>query len=81
MTAAVNAVYENGVLRLKEPLKLTEGEGVRVIVFQKPEPGSQKTPYEIICEIAALAGEPEPGAPVFSGRDHDRILYGKAGAK
>jgi predicted DNA-binding antitoxin AbrB/MazE fold protein len=36
MTYSGKAVYQNGVLRLKEPMPLTEGEEVRVTVHIGP---------------------------------------------
>ncbi len=89
MTTSIEAVYEGGVLRLKEPLALAEGTPVRVAVSTMPngsamtleplEPATQanatprRTPAEIMAEIAAL---PEEGdGTLFSGAQHDEVLY------
>ena len=75
MTVSVEAVYENGVLRLKEPVALEDGAHVEVIVITREPAPSSATPAEILEEIAALPIEGD--AEAFSGRDHDRILYEK----
>jgi predicted DNA-binding antitoxin AbrB/MazE fold protein len=74
MTAHFTAVFEGGVLRPTAPVPLNEGEQVEVIVIQPPTAAEQRSPAQILSEIAALPIE--PGGQVFSGRDHDRILYG-----
>jgi len=75
MTVSVEAVYENGVLRLKEPVALEDGAHVEVIVITREPAPSSATAAEILEEIAALPIEGD--AEAFSGRDHDRILYEK----
>ena len=84
----IEAVYEHGVLRPLEPLALPEGARVRVSVAGKPASGekpakkvseSQKTPAQILAEIAALTIEGKQDE--FSGRDHDEVLYGWKRAK
>ena len=75
MTMTVEAIYERGVLRLKEPVSLEEGEHVEVIVItREPAPGQAKA-AEILADIAALPLEGD--GQEFSGRDHDRVLYEK----
>jgi predicted DNA-binding antitoxin AbrB/MazE fold protein len=77
MTKTIEAIYERGVLRLKEPIQLAEGAEVEVIVVMpNPIPNETKaSPSELLAAIAAL---PEEGNGVnFSGREHDRILYGE----
>lgn len=79
MTLTAEAVYENGMLRLTEALPLGEGTSVRVIVIPN---GTARpalaSPAETLAAIAAL---PLESGPAFSGRDHDRILYGDQGAR
>lgn len=74
MSQTISAVYENGVLRLDEPLAVSEGVRVEIIVVAPKDAKSVKTPAELLAEVAALptgaTGEK------FSNRDHDRILYG-----
>lgn len=79
MTTTVDAVYEHGVLRPTQPIELAEGTRVRVIVITEEQNGeAQKSPADILAEIAALYVETHQ-AP-FSGRDHDKILYSESGA-
>jgi predicted DNA-binding antitoxin AbrB/MazE fold protein len=82
-TTTVEAIYEQGVLRLEHPIALAEGTRVRVVVIPEPsraetpgEPGSRKrTPAEIIAEIAAMAMESDD-EPTDVARNHDKYLYG-----
>lgn len=68
MTMTVEAIYEQGVLRLKEPVALEEGAHVEVIVISRePAPG-RTTAAEILAEIAALPLENDDREE-FSGRD------------
>lgn len=78
MTTTVEAIYEQGMLRLKEPIALAEGTEVEVIVIAREPAISEAKPAEILASIAALPSESD-GAE-FSGRDHDRLLYGGKGA-
>ncbi|MDT4898192.1 MAG: hypothetical protein QOH25_3269 [Acidobacteriota bacterium] len=75
MTVTVEAVYERGMLRLKEPISLEEGAQVEVIVITREPAQGDASAAEILANIAALPLESD-GAE-FSGRDHDQILYGK----
>ena len=76
MTTTVEAIYEQGVLRLKEPIPLADGAHVEVVVIARAsEPAGAASPAKILAAIAALPAEGEGGE--FSGRDHDRILYGE----
>ncbi len=74
MTAHFTAVFERGVLRPIAPVQFTEGQEVEVIVIQPPAAHDSREPAEILSEIAALPLEQD--GRVFSGRDHDRLLYG-----
>jgi predicted DNA-binding antitoxin AbrB/MazE fold protein len=82
MSTTLEAIYENGVLRLSRPIDLPEGTPVQVIVIPRstqPQP-SKRTPAEILAEIAAMAVE-STDTGGLSGRDHDKILYGDQGAR
>jgi predicted DNA-binding antitoxin AbrB/MazE fold protein len=79
MTTTVEAIYEQGVLRLIQPLSLAEGTRVDVIVMTREPTAEGKTPADILAAIAALPME--VGGEEFSGRDHDKILYGDQGAQ
>lgn len=67
MSEKVSAIYENGVLVLEQPLSVSEGSKVEIIIVQK------KTPAELLAEIAALPLEGKTDK--FSNRAHDKILY------
>ena len=72
MTITTKAVYEQGVLRLSQPIPLAEGTCVEVIVISTKVPENY-SPSEILAKIAALPLEGDGSE--FSGRDHDKILY------
>ena len=73
MTITLQAIYEEGVLRLMQPINLPEGTPVEVVVTLQNFNQEEKTPAEILAEIAALPLEGTQEE--FSGRDHDKILY------
>ena len=75
MSRTISAVYENGTLILDEPLSVSNGVKVEVIVLPVKNDARDKTPAELLAEIAALPME--GNGEKFSNRDHDRILYGK----
>ena len=79
MRTTVEAVYEQGVLRLLQPLSLAEGSRVAVLIIATEQATERATPAEILATIAAI--QPEEGGEEFSGRDHDKILYGEKGAR
>jgi predicted DNA-binding antitoxin AbrB/MazE fold protein len=73
MTITLQAIYEQGVLRLMQPINLLEGTPVEVVVTSQDFNQEGKIPADILAEIAAL---PLEGTEeTFSGRDHDKILY------
>lgn len=87
MTTSIEAVYEGGVLRLKEPLSLPEGTLVRVAVSALPNGSAaleqsvaqeshapRKTPAEIMAEIAAVSVD--YGEEETTSINHDEVLYG-----
>ena len=75
MTHTATVIYEDGVLRLKEPLPEPSGTEFEAVLTKK-----KRNPQEvlrILLEIAALPGnDPKDG---FSGAQHDEVLYGKGG--
>lgn len=73
MTTTVEAVYEQGVLRLLQPIPLPEGTRVEVTVVAQAVDEEQSAPADILAAIAALPME--QGGKEFSGRDHDAILF------
>jgi predicted DNA-binding antitoxin AbrB/MazE fold protein len=73
MTFTLQAIYEQGMLRLMQPVDLPEGTSVKVIITPNDSTQEEKNPADILAQIAALPLESEPEN--FAGRDHDRILY------
>ena len=77
MTATAAAIYENGVLRPLSPLPLAEGARVEVTVTDSTSArpaADARSLSDSLREIAALPMESDRG--LFSGEDHDRVLYG-----
>ncbi len=79
MSQTISAIYENGVLRPEKPLAVSEGAKVEIIVVISKDEKQMKTPAELLAELAALPIEGKTDK--FSGRDHDKILYGEEGAR
>ena len=81
MTTTIEAVYEGGNLRPLYPIALAEGQHVDVVILAHLTDErfkmslNKKTPGELLAEIAAMPLE--PSSVEFSGRDHDKILYGE----
>ncbi|MDT7605421.1 MAG: hypothetical protein QOF61_3418 [Acidobacteriota bacterium] len=72
MSRQIQAVYEKGVLRPLEPLKLDEGEELDVVLL----PRRKSFPRDAAHLLADIAKLPLEGAPEeFSGAEHDRVLY------
>ena len=79
MTTTIEAIYEQGVLRLIQPLSLAEGTRVEIIVITREPTAESTKPADILAAIAALPME--ASGEEFSGRDHDKILYSDKGAR
>lgn len=73
MTFTSPAIYEQGMLRLMQPVDLPEGTSVKVIIRVDDSTDESENPADVLAEIAALPLEGD--RENFSGRDHDRILY------
>jgi len=85
MNHTIPAIFDAGVFRPLEPVDLAEGTQVQVQVPRPAEETSrelspeglarqQAAIKEMLAEIESLPiEEPDDG---FSGRDHDKILYG-----
>jgi predicted DNA-binding antitoxin AbrB/MazE fold protein len=82
MSHTIPAIFDAGVFRPLEPVELAEGTHVEVQVPVGPP--AELSPEELarqaaaieemLAEIESLPVEgPDDG---FSGRDHDKILYG-----
>ena len=67
MTITVDATFENGQIKLKEPLALAEGTAVRVTIT----PASDvRDPFAGLIGICT-------GGPPDGAENHDKYLYGK----
>jgi predicted DNA-binding antitoxin AbrB/MazE fold protein len=73
MTVTVEAIYEQGILRLSQPIPLAEGTHVQVTIISPPVEFETKSPSQILKDIAAIPLQGKQDE--FSGRDHDAILY------
>ena len=73
LARSIEAVFENGVLRPKEPMSLEEGEMVEILVL----PRTKRSPAEILAEIAALPSEGKDDGVHNVSENHDRYLYGE----
>ncbi|MEH2047578.1 antitoxin family protein [Nostoc sp.] len=69
----IEAVYEQKVIRLSQPILLAEGTRVEVTVISDEAKPKHKTSREILAEIATMPLEVSNDK--FSGGDHDTILY------
>ena len=78
MSELVEAVYQNGTLVLEEPLSLSNGSKVDVVVLPKMQTHGSGVAKRM-ATIAALPVEGDVNG--FSGRNHDQILYGKVDGK
>jgi predicted DNA-binding antitoxin AbrB/MazE fold protein len=87
MSRIIPAIFDSGVFRPLQPVDLAQGTPVDVQVpaASPREAAAELSPEELarqraaieqfIAEMEALPDEgPDDG---FSGRDHDKILYGK----
>jgi predicted DNA-binding antitoxin AbrB/MazE fold protein len=79
MTTKLKAIYENGVLRLEQPLSLPDGTQVDVTVSQDEEDrersaGMDDQSWDALTQLLAECSI-DTGIPDFA-RKHDRYLYG-----
>lgn len=75
MSKHITAVYERGVIRPLEPVNLTEGEELEVVLLPRGHKTPRGNPAQLLADIARL---PIEGASdEFSGADHDQVLYPK----
>ena len=72
MSHTIAGIYENGVIRPLEDVDLAEGERVSVIVNGNVSAEGASRILEGIAKLPLEGTE-----DIFSGRDHDTVLYGK----
>lgn len=54
MSITVEAIYEQGIFKLTEPIPLADGTRVEVIVIANESKSGQKTPAQILEAIAFM---------------------------
>jgi len=75
MTTPVKAIYEDGVLKPKEPLSLAEHTEVEVLVLQPlARDPDDPTGWKAIDRLIGIAHD-EAG-PTDVSENHDEYLYG-----
>ena len=80
MITKVKAIYDHGVLRLKQPLSLPSGTQVEVTVVSYEEDNGERSPgmddqsWDALTQLLAECAI-DTGIPDFA-RKHDRYLYG-----
>ena len=80
MTTNLKAIYENGVLRLKEALPIPEGAQVEVTVTLEEDdnsgssPGNEDPSWEEFSQL--LADSAIDTGIVHLSQQHDHFLYG-----
>jgi predicted DNA-binding antitoxin AbrB/MazE fold protein len=74
MSDTVTAVYEHGTLVLDEPLSIPEGSKVEIAILTDEHAKARRS-AEILARLSALPLEGKTDK--FSGRDHDKVLYGE----
>jgi predicted DNA-binding antitoxin AbrB/MazE fold protein len=73
MVIAVEAIYENGVLKLKGPIPLQDKAEVRVTI-EMAEPATASTSSDPADDFVGFIKNAPEGVPLAA--EHDRYLYG-----
>ena len=77
MTTNLKAIYENGVLRLEEPLSLPDGAEVHVQVTAFEDGGRSKEPEDQWDALTQLLADCAIDTGISDlARQHDHYLYG-----
>lgn len=76
MTTAVTAIYENGVFKPDQPVRLKESTRVQLLIEEPSEEASEQD-AEAWRSIDDMIGFIQDGPAEPVGRDHDRYLYRK----
>ena len=75
MKTKIKAVFEQGILRLLEPVDLKDGEEILVTLDKNEKNIIKQNSHNILTKISQKAVVDKQDH--FSGEDHDYILYGK----
>ncbi len=76
MTTAVKAIYEDGVFKPKEPVKLDERTEVEVLIpSPAPPDDGDPTGWKAADELIGFIRD----APSDMAENHDRYLYDRSG--
>jgi predicted DNA-binding antitoxin AbrB/MazE fold protein len=70
MTITIEATFENGILRPKEPLALAEGSAVHVTISSLEEDAGEAP--DPLADVIGIGDGPPDGAD-----NHDKYIYGK----
>jgi predicted DNA-binding antitoxin AbrB/MazE fold protein len=73
MTITVEAIYENGQLKLAEPIAVAEGAKVQVTLTTSEAPDVEEQDGD---PLEAVIGICDEGPPVSLAAAHDQIVYG-----
>jgi hypothetical protein len=74
MTTAIKAVYEEGVFKPKEPVRLEERTEVEVLIpTSAPTDDDDPTGWKTAMELMGCVKDAPEGEPI--ARDHDKYLY------
>lgn len=79
MSTTVDAIYENGVFKPEQPVKLEDKTKVHLTI-EKAEPApaaddDDPTGWKTIDRLIGCIEDTPPGEAI--GRDHDKYLYRK----
>jgi hypothetical protein len=80
MAPTILAVVRDGAFHPRVPTALADGTAVELVVMAAVPPPDPRRAIDLLREIAAMPEE-AGGDKAVTGRDHDRTLYGPAGAR
>jgi predicted DNA-binding antitoxin AbrB/MazE fold protein len=66
----VEATYEDGVLKPKQPLGLAEGSNVRLSISAAPS--AVEEPFDPLADVIGIC----TGGPPDGADNHDKYIYG-----
>jgi predicted DNA-binding antitoxin AbrB/MazE fold protein len=69
MSVTVEAVYENGVLKLRNPVPFQDHETVRVTIESAPPRATTAEPAADLARLLAHAGAVDMGKPTGAGNE------------